>query len=354
MPLLDSVILANPRGGSGKSTLVFHLSTMYAKLHPEMKVVVLDASAFGDSSALLLGSHETRRQLLLDQRNAFVICHLARIATSEGLNPEEVISGEILPIDRQPEDFYGNLLKASDFNPNDLPSNLYLCAGGDIRDSVLSQHRVHARVLSTMVKGLRKALVSTKENVVIFSDTDGGEMDPITAVMLGVNHKLVIPISPFNNDVVRAHGIFRLLSQMEGDVPGLLEARLHMLLFTPLDSTKNEPYTLPEPIDVTSPVKMPKLVEDQIAAQSQKFFEDFREADALFRSTTAAAFYRDCFYGVKNFKSEMASAAMGVPVWRLKNADMVVNNMTEILKRLQVGQVVGQITPIKVKPGTFA
>ena len=279
---------------------------------------------------------------------------MARIATSEGLNPEEVISGEILPIDRQPEDFYGNLLQASDLNPNDLPSNLYLCAGGDISDSLLSGHRVNARGLSTMVKGLRKALVSTKENVVIFSDTDGGEMDPITAVMLGVNRKLVIPISPFNNDVVRAHGIFRLLSQMEGDVPGLLEARLHMLLFTPLDSTKNEPYALPAPIDVSSPVKMPKNVEDQIAAQSQTFFEDFREADALFRSTTEEAFYRDCFYGVKNFKSEMASAGLGVPVWLLKKADMMENNMTEILKRLQVGQAVGQITPIKVKRGTFA
>jgi len=91
---------------------------------------------------------------------------LARIATSEGLNPEEVISGEILPIDRQPEDFYGNLLQASDLNPNDLPSNLYLCAGGDISDSLLSGHRVNARGLSTMVKGLRKALVSNKENVV--------------------------------------------------------------------------------------------------------------------------------------------------------------------------------------------
>ena len=63
MPLLDSVVLANPRGGSGKSTLAFHLSALYAKLHPETKVVVLDASIYGDSSALLLGSHETRRQL---------------------------------------------------------------------------------------------------------------------------------------------------------------------------------------------------------------------------------------------------------------------------------------------------
>lgn len=56
MPLLNSYVIWNNKGGVGKTTLTFHMATQYAKSHSEQKVLVIDLCPQANVSMALLGS----------------------------------------------------------------------------------------------------------------------------------------------------------------------------------------------------------------------------------------------------------------------------------------------------------
>ena len=56
MPLKDSYVIWNNKGGVGKTTLTFHLATHYAMRNPDRKVLVIDLCPQANVSMALLGS----------------------------------------------------------------------------------------------------------------------------------------------------------------------------------------------------------------------------------------------------------------------------------------------------------
>jgi len=52
---MNSYAIWNNKGGTGKSTITFHIASRFAEKHPERKVLVVDLCPQANSSMLLLG-----------------------------------------------------------------------------------------------------------------------------------------------------------------------------------------------------------------------------------------------------------------------------------------------------------
>lgn len=61
MPLLNSYVIWNNKGGVGKTTLTFHMATQYAESHSEQKVMVIDLCPQANVSTALVGSNGTSK-----------------------------------------------------------------------------------------------------------------------------------------------------------------------------------------------------------------------------------------------------------------------------------------------------
>lgn len=63
VPPVVTYALWNNKGGVGKTTLTFQLSTRYAHEHPEHAVLVVDLSPQSDVSALFFGGYDPVRNM---------------------------------------------------------------------------------------------------------------------------------------------------------------------------------------------------------------------------------------------------------------------------------------------------
>ena len=62
---MEAYAIWNNKGGTGKSTITFHVASRFAELNPERNVLVIDLCPQANSSMLLLGgglAGETRRR----------------------------------------------------------------------------------------------------------------------------------------------------------------------------------------------------------------------------------------------------------------------------------------------------
>ena len=74
MPLKESYVIWNNKGGVGKTTLTFHMATQYAKSNPNVNVLVIDLCPQANVSMALLSSPEKEGDELL-----------ASLSSSQGL-----------------------------------------------------------------------------------------------------------------------------------------------------------------------------------------------------------------------------------------------------------------------------
>lgn len=51
----QSYVMWNNKGGVGKSTITFHIASVYAEKHPERDVVVIDMCPQANVSMMLMG-----------------------------------------------------------------------------------------------------------------------------------------------------------------------------------------------------------------------------------------------------------------------------------------------------------
>ena len=119
MPLPDSFVIWNDKGGVGKTTLTFHMSTEYAKRHPEQKILVIDLCRHANVSMALLAlsslDTEKLKKMKIPAKKS-ISSYLQRVTN---LKPLSVVD---------PQDF---LIKVSDFNSN-IPKNVSLLLGDDV------------------------------------------------------------------------------------------------------------------------------------------------------------------------------------------------------------------------------
>ena len=115
MPLLNSFVIWNKKGGVGKTTLTFHMSTEYAIRHPTQQILVIDLCPHADLSMALLSSFGTTEAL-----------------TSAKIQAGKSISSYLHQVtNMKPLSFIDSrdfLIRVSDFNSN-VPQNVFLLRG---------------------------------------------------------------------------------------------------------------------------------------------------------------------------------------------------------------------------------
>ena len=210
MPLKDSYVIWNNKGGVGKTTLTFHLATHYAIKNPNRKVLVIDLCPQANVSMALLSSSDTQGTT---QQNL-----------SEVFAQKKTISFYLQkvtqPLSRvDPQDF---LTRVSDYN-HQIPENVVLLCG-DMHLELVSRSLEHKRqedadlfynpwfFITSCVRfffegygDLKGVAADEATEWVVFIDTNPS-FSPYTEIALVAAEKLIIPINAddFSREAVRA------------------------------------------------------------------------------------------------------------------------------------------------------
>ena len=122
MPLLNSYVIWNNKGGVGKTTLTFHMATQYAKRHPELKVLVIDLCPQANVTMALLSS-----PLASGTQNLSCLVSEGKTISSY---LQQVTSGVTSPLPMVPVVFNSRnfLTRVCDYN-HQIPPNLGLLCG---------------------------------------------------------------------------------------------------------------------------------------------------------------------------------------------------------------------------------
>jgi cellulose biosynthesis protein BcsQ len=110
----------NNKGGVGKSTLTFHIGSLYADMHPDEKVLIIDMCPQANSTMMLLGSGTKGEDLLIKMENQ------TPAPTIAGYIASRIIKQADNRQDTPPISHW--VSHPCDHNPS-IPANLFLIAG---------------------------------------------------------------------------------------------------------------------------------------------------------------------------------------------------------------------------------
>jgi len=208
MPLKESYVIWNKKGGVGKTTLTFHMATRYASRNPRVHVLVIDLCPQADVSKALLSSprKQGNKQLSkLFKEEKTISTVLKKIITVE--------MGTVLDAKR-------HLTRVCDFN-GQVPTNLFLLCGDKYLDLVghfLNDQRLGMDMdklwkyitssIRSFIEGLPEKITGVSESEdewVVFIDTEPS-FAVYTEIALAAANKLIIPINAddFSKEAVRA------------------------------------------------------------------------------------------------------------------------------------------------------
>ena len=112
MPLLNSFVIWNKKGGVGKTTLTFHMSTDYAIRHPKQNILVIDLCPQANVSMALLALFRTKKLTRVPAETS-ISSYLHQVTNLKPLSVTD------------PREF---LIRVSDVN-HSIPSNVFLLGG---------------------------------------------------------------------------------------------------------------------------------------------------------------------------------------------------------------------------------
>lgn len=86
---MQSYAIWNNKGGTGKSTITFHIASRFAELHPKRNVLVVDMCPQANSSMLLLGGG------ISGESNLLQLCSLATPRSVVGYLSDAILSRSV-------------------------------------------------------------------------------------------------------------------------------------------------------------------------------------------------------------------------------------------------------------------
>lgn len=217
-----SVAFANLRGGCGKSTILFQLASEFAKAHASTGVLVVDCTAFGDVSRLLLGGRQPHVKKAVAEQHADgrSTAHLlstllgpeappavpttlgrAGIAPMSGGAPRAVASWAASTLEMNVAKRFG--VPVSEVNPGiPMPNLLLIPSGATKRQPCSGTGRLD---ILRLARNLRSRLDALPGDWQVFLDTDGDlTFSPATEVALRTANLCYIPYQPTESDHDRA------------------------------------------------------------------------------------------------------------------------------------------------------
>lgn len=210
-----SYVIWNNKGGVGKSTITFHIASMYAEKNQDWNVVVIDMCPQANSSMMLMGGGseaESRLQeLIIGDTPKTVVGYLT----------DSVLKNDTSDVNKY-------LLKLQESNPK-LPSNLFLMAGDGNLELIapLLAERADATPLSStdspwveihsIVKKFTERTIFDKPTT-FFIDTNPS-FSIYTQIAILSGQKLLVPINADDSSIYAISGLFNLIWGTEKSHP---------------------------------------------------------------------------------------------------------------------------------------
>lgn len=198
LPRVKSHVVWNYKGGVGKTTLIYHMATEYARSHPFETVLVIDLSPQPNASLALLGSLNALNVLMSQEKTISFCLHLA----NSGCFP-------------CPENY---LTHVSFFN-NKIPGNIKLLCGDiylEMVGRVLEQTRNAfnlgrwghvTSLVHHFIEGVQNSMsrIGAYNDLVVFIDTSPS-FSVLTEMALLAAERLIIPVNAddFSQEALKA------------------------------------------------------------------------------------------------------------------------------------------------------
>ncbi|BCK77358.1 AAA domain-containing protein [Acetobacter aceti NBRC 14818] len=203
---MEAYAIWNNKGGTGKSTVTFHVASRFAEKHPDRNVLVIDLCPQANSSMMLLGGGQTGENQLLR------LCSQTTPHSVVGYISEAILKRHT----PDASDFY---VKVDSINDK-MPENLYLMSGdgnleimasaiGDeanrtpfpgLADPWMWVHEIFSRLLRSL----------SKDNWTIFIDTNPSFAIYTELAICGAT-RLLVPVNADDSSRVAVKALFALL-----------------------------------------------------------------------------------------------------------------------------------------------
>lgn len=202
-----SYVIWNNKGGVGKSTITFHIASVYAESNPDEDVVVVDMCPQANSSSMLMGGgkqSELKLQELISKDEPQSIVGYITEAT---LNGDADLSK------------YATKLKTIN---NNLTDNIYLVSGDGNLELIapLLSERAEATPLSAadkpwvrvhnIVRKLTGKRLNNNRPCTFFIDTNPS-FAIYTQIAIAGGDKLLVPINADDSSIFAITGLFNLI-----------------------------------------------------------------------------------------------------------------------------------------------
>lgn len=202
-----SYVIWNNKGGVGKSTITFHIASVYAEKNPDQDVIVIDMCPQANSSSMLMGGgkeSELKLQELLSKSEPKSIVGYITKATLKG--------------DAEINDY---ITKLTSINSN-LTDNIYLISGDGNLELIapLLSTRANAIPLSaednpwieihSIIKNLTEKRLTPSRPCTFFIDTNPS-FAIYTELAIAGGEELLIPINADDSSIFAITGLFNLI-----------------------------------------------------------------------------------------------------------------------------------------------
>lgn len=202
-----SYVMWNNKGGVGKSTITFHIASVYAENNLDKDIIVIDMCPQANSSSMLMGGgrqSESKLQELISKDEPQSIVGYITEATLKG--------------DAKLDKY---ITKLSSINSN-LTDNLYLISGDGNLELIapLLSERAEATPLSasdnpwikihSIIKNLTKKRLNPERPCTFFIDTNPSFAIYTQLAIVG-GEKLLVPINADDSSIFAITGLFNLI-----------------------------------------------------------------------------------------------------------------------------------------------
>lgn len=202
-----SYVMWNNKGGVGKSTITFHVASVYAEKNPDRDVVVIDMCPQANVSMMLMGGGRQAEE------------KLQKLITKD--TPQTIVGYITDSITRSDtSDLSKYITKLNDYN-NNLPENIHLLSGDGNLELIapLLSERADATPLSatdkpwvevhSLIKSLTHEKIADKP-CTYFIDTNPS-FSVYTQIAILSGEHLLVPINADDSSIFAITGLFNLI-----------------------------------------------------------------------------------------------------------------------------------------------
>lgn len=203
---MESYAIWNNKGGTGKSTITFHIASRFAELHPKRKILVVDMCPQANASMLMLGGGISGESKLLD------LCSLTKPKSVVGYISDTIFNRTVPVL----SNYYVNVNEIN----SSIQKNVFLLSGdGNLELMAPAINDEAARTpfpgLSDPWAWVHSIFLRLKEsldgnNWTIFFDTNPS-FAIYTELAICGSSRLLVPVNADDSSRVAVKALFALL-----------------------------------------------------------------------------------------------------------------------------------------------